>query len=250
MYKTEIPYYYLIIKYTPTYRPKPKEYIYVHSFEDARIYLNAQLLQSYKSNLSLCTGQESKTELVKSLFYNYKIFESTTDGFIQIPIIRDWTLEEWYNSLVKPNIYTPFLSRETKAYYPLKELQKMTSPSCKLPKYSYPIYIEQAHVSKHKQGRKHFSYSMAYENDWWSQLTFRTRAANSDPELQPYLRPRDKQIYTDYKHDQSHNQHNIGNNWKRHTHHRKQWAKRIDNPSYTKLSREIWKYNLEHEEKF
>lgn len=248
MYYPNIPYYYLIIKNGSTWRYRPKQYIYLHSFEDVRIYLNKQLFNVYKTNSKYYKSQEEKINLVKYTIDTHKIYESTTEGLVQIPIIRDWTINEMYTTLSnKENLYTPHCTGETKAYYPLKELQQITAPNYKLPKYSYPIRTISVIRKDTYQGRKHFSYSVVPENDWWSQLTSRTRAANTNPELQSYLRPRDRQIYTNYKHDQIHNQHNIGNNWKRHTHNRKQWAKRMDNPSYTKLSKEMWKYELGQE---
>lgn len=238
MYYPLLRYKYLIIEYNSTWNPKPIKYIYTYSFEDVRVYLNKQSFQEYKEYDNEFSCYEIQNRLAKTIKKYFKIYEITSNGYIQIPIILALFIDENFSFEIES------VPGKSKAYYPIKELQQISSPNYKIPKYSYPIKTILVIRKNTYQGRKHFSYSITFENDWWSNLTFRTRAANTDPELQTYLCPRDKQIYTNYKHDQKHNQHNIGNNWKRHTHNRKQWSKRIDNPSYTKLSREMWKYEL------
>ena len=41
------------------------------------------------------------------------------------------------------------------------------------------------------------------------------------------------------------NRNNVPGDWKHYNKCRKQWAKNIDNPSYEKLSRAVWKQELE-----
>jgi len=73
-------------------------------------------------------------------------------------------------------------------------------------------------------------------------------AASTDPEYSCYLTMRQKNGgygITTMQHRT--NRANVDGSWKKHSKCKKQWAKRIDNPSYEKLSMAIWKRQLEIE---
>lgn len=80
----------------------------------------------------------------------------------------------------------------------------------------------------------------------------RELALSHDPEVREYLDARDMFKGNFWRHKGiRHNRHSyIPGDWKHYHKCRRQWAKNIDNPTYEKLSKAVWKQKLLEEEEF
>lgn len=113
--------------------------------------------------------------------------------------------------------------------------------------YLYPILKidKEYNYCGKRQYRKRF-----HTRCWkYLRITKKEAIAGSDSENEQYLTIRQKHRdhclnYAGYRK----NRNNVPGDWKHYHKCRKQWAKNIENPSYEKLSKAVWKQNLLEEE--
>lgn len=114
--------------------------------------------------------------------------------------------------------------------------------------YSFPV--QKVEIKVKAMWNKLYSVSHHSRSIHWALPRRRELALSHDPEVREYLDARDMFKGNFWRHKGiRHNRHSyIPGDWKHNYKCRKQWAKNIENPSYEKLSKAVWKYELLEEE--
>ncbi|GFI24191.1 hypothetical protein IMSAGC011_02987 [Lachnospiraceae bacterium] len=230
--------------------------IYTYSFEDVLIFLEKGLVTYFSQNNLFSKGiQDRKNELYQ-YYKEFKIYDLKEKKYIlerniiyrnhyfnHFSDLRDFKLFN-YNSFSEITLFYT-----SKSYELITRVTEWNGTPYKL-SYLYPILKIDKEYSCYgkRQYRKRFhtrSRSSLLE-------TKREMISGSDPETKIYLsmRQRNRNHCLNYS-GLRNNRNNVPGGWKHNYKCRKQWAKSIDNPSYEKLSKAVWKQNLlEKEELF
>ncbi len=114
----------------------------------------------------------------------------------------------------------------------------------------YSFSIEKVEVKVKAMWNKQYPESHHSKSTHYALPRKRELALSHDPEVREYLDARDMFKGNFWRHKGiRHNRHSyVPGDWKHYSKCRKQWAKNIDNPSYEKLSKAVWKQELEEME--
>lgn len=222
--------------------------VYTYSFEDVLIFLKKELIMYFSKNNLLIKGIEDRKNELYQYYKNFRIYDLKEGVYIgeeSHHFYHFYDLEFfklfYYNSFSESTfIHT------LKMYEIITEVAKWNGVPYKL-SYLYPVLkIDEEYSPWGRcQHRKRF-----HIRSWnYLLLSKREAIAGSDPEYRKYLTMRQQRRdhclnCAGYRK----NRNNIPGDWKHYNKCRKQWAKNMDNPSYEKLSKAVWKRELLEEE--
>lgn len=225
--------------------------IYVNSFQDACSYIVKDLLEYYSNyckDIERCWDRwrklsgHSRYILLPGEYNqpkNLRAFEYIYAGY------EDYYLKE--NGDVKDINFLPnenlllsnFISKTIREIADEAKIDIF---------YSFPM--EKVEVKVKVMWNKQHPESHHLKSMHWALPRKRELALSHDPEVREYLDARDMFKGNFWRHKGiRHNKHSyVPGDWKHYHKCRKQWAKNIDNPSHEKLSKAVWKQELEEME--
>lgn len=226
--------------------------VYTYSFNDILIFLEKELVTYFSQNNLIGKEIKDRKNELYQYYKDFKIYDLENGIYIgeeyhnrkhyidQFSDLRDFKLFN-YNTVSESTLI--YIS---KSYELITRVSGWNETPYKL-SYLYPILKidkEYSHYGK-RQYRKRF-----HTKCWnYLSLTKRESIAGSDPEYVPYLTMRQQHRDHCLNHaGYRKNRNNVPGDWKHYNKCRKQWAKDVDNPSYEKLSKAVWKQELEEME--
>lgn len=222
------------------------EGIYAYTIQDIITFVRKELIRFYEGkNLKDLSIHKRRKELTDEL--GSYIFKDLVSGEFITPHKRLIDFSFFEQLEMKPE--TSPLSMEL--FFLLKELSNWNGESNKRKDnhiYQFPI----SKINMRVERDRNRQYRSTFHTKSYGTKTLTpsksVMAASTDPEYSCYLTMRQKNGgygITTMQHRT--NRANVDGSWKKHSKCKKQWAKRIDNPSYEKLSMAIWKRQLEIE---
>lgn len=226
--------------------------VYTYSFEDAVIFLRKELINYFcENNLKNLCISDRKNKLYQ-FYKKFKIF----DLYKQVDLGKECYDEYpiYFSSLERKKIDLKFgypYSESAKIYilnsYKLiKEVAEWNGVRCNL-SFSYPVFTEGKEYNYWKRQHRPCFHNRKYCQYRTLRISKSEYIAGTDPEYQCYLSARQKNREATQNIKPTHNgkRFQIPGDWKHYHKCRKQWAKNIENPSYEKLSKTIWEYELD-----
>lgn len=222
--------------------------IYTYSLADALTFLKIELIAYFtKNNLKdMCISK--RKDLLYAFFSKFNIYDLTTKKYLNH---ADRYSNSFWNLEFEKIGCEYFYSKERvvyihSAYDIVSEIAEWNGLNPYYLAYLYPVLTidrENEHFKYQHRSRFH---TKCYN---YLALTKREAIAGSDPEYKQFLtmrqRHRDSCLnYSGYRK----NRNNVPGDWKHYNKCRKQWAKNIENPSYEKISKAVWKQELKMEE--
>jgi len=201
--------------------------VYTYSFEDVLIFLERELVTYFSQNNLLGKKIEDRKNELYQFYKNFNIYDLKEEIYIG---------EEYYGR----NHYVDHYSDEL-----ITKVAEWNGTPYKL-SYLYPVLKIDKEYSY--WGRR--QYRKRFHTRCWNYLLLSKREAiaGSDPEYRQYLTIRQQHRDHCLNHaGYRKNRNNVPGDWKHYNKCRKQWAKNIENPSYKKLSKAVWKYDLKEE---
>jgi len=228
--------------------------IYTYSLQDAYSYVAQELLEYY---CDYCKNTDDKwydhwRKLIDANKYillsgeykqpkNLRAFEYIYVGY------RNYYLDE--NGDIDD---VKFLSNENLLLsdFVCKAIRKVINGEKIDVFYSFPV--QKVEVKVKAMWNKEHPVSHHSKSMHWALPRRRELALSHDPEVREYLDARDMFKGNFWRHKGiRHNRHSyIPGDWKHYHKCRKQWAKNINDPSYEKLSKAVWKRELLEEEEY
>lgn len=224
--------------------------IYTYSFDDVFIFLEKELVTYFSQNNLLCKEIKERKEELYQYYKKFKIYDVKDEIYIgeeyynynknhfsnHFVDLRDYRLFNYNSYLNSTLFYT------SKSYELITRVAEWNGTPYKHG-YLYPVLKIDKEYSRYgkRQYRKRFhTRSRNYLLE-----TKREVISESDPETKQYLsmRQRNRNHCLNYS-GLRNNRNNVPGDWKHYNKCRKQWAKNIDNPSYEKLSKAVWKQAL------
>jgi len=226
--------------------------VYTYSFEDVLIFLEKELVTYFSRNNLVSNEIKDRKEELYQYYKNFKIYDLKEKIYIgeeyynrkhyfdNFPDLKYFRLFSCNSFLKSTLIYT------SKSYELIIKVAEWNGTPYKL-NYLYPILkIDKEYLcGGRRQYRKRFhTRSRKYLIE-----TKREAISGTDPENRQYLsmRQRNRNHSLNYV-GLRNNRNNVPGGWKHYNKCRKQWAKDIENPSYEKLSKAVWKRELLEEE--
>ncbi len=228
--------------------------IYVNSFQDACSYIAQDLLIFYSKYCrntddrwydcwrKLCNN--SKYILLSGEYKqpkNLRAFEYIYAGYGNYYLDKNGDIDD-----------VKFLSNENLLLsdFVYKAIRKVINKEKIDVFYSFPV--QKVEVKAKAMWNKEHPVSHHSKSMHWALPRRRELALSHDPEVREYLDARDMFKGNFWRHKGiRHNRHSyIPGDWKHYHKCRKQWAKNIENPSYEKLSKAVWKRELLEEEEY
>lgn len=188
--------------------------VYTYSFEDVLTFLEKELITYFCENNFKDMRVSERRDKLYQFYNNFKIYDLSKQVYISKSYDVITRIAEW-NGVPNNLSYS----------YPVLKVDK-----------EYPHHKKQHRPSFHTRDK------------WWYGISKTEKIAGTDPEYIQYLtmrqRHRDNCLnFTGYRK----NRNNVPGDWKHYHKCRKQWAKNIINPSYEKLSKAVWKHELNDE---
>ncbi len=229
--------------------------ICTYSFEDIFVFLENELITFFSQNNLRKKGIKDRKEELYQYYKNFKIYDLKEKKYFG---------EEYYNrnrylssfaDLLTCKIfdidYTYSMSTliyMSKSYKLITKVAEWNEYSHRL-NYSYPILKIDKEYSYWKRHYRPCFHNRDAPCNRYLRISKSEMIAGTDPEYSQYLSARQinrerTQNYSKWKK----NRFQIPGDWKHYHKCRKQWAKNIENPSYEKLSKAVWKYELEEKE--
>lgn len=225
--------------------------VYAYSFEDILIFLEKELITYFSKNNLLGKGIKDRKEELYRYYKNFKIYDLKDEIYIgeeyynynrnhfsnHFSDLRDYKLFNYNSFLNSTLMYT------SKSYDLITKVAEWNGISYK-PNYLYPVLKIDKEYSC--QGKRQYRKRFHGRSRNYLILNKKETIAGSDPENRQYLsmRQRNREHSLNYV-GLRNNRNNVPGDWKHYNKCRKQWAKNIDNPSYEKLSKAVWKYEVE-----
>lgn len=226
--------------------------IYVNSFQDACSYITQDLLDYYSKH---CRNTDDKWyDRWRKLFNNSKYillsgeyrqpqnlraFEFIYAGYSNYYLHRNGDIED-----------VKFLPEENLllSNFVQNVIRKIINGEKVDIFYSFPI--QKVEVKVKAMWNKEYPVSHHSKSMHCALPKKRELSLSHDPEVKEYLDGRDMFKGNFWRHKGiRHNRHSyIPGDWKHYHKCRKQWAKKIDNPSYEKLSKAVWNQELKEME--
>lgn len=223
--------------------------VYAYSFDDILIFLEKELVTYFSQNNLIGKEVKDRKNELYQYYKDFKIYDLENGIYIgeeyhnrkhyidRFSDLRDFKLFNYNHVSESTLIYI------SKSYELITRVAEWNGTPYKL-SYLYPILKIDKEYSRYgkRQYRKRFhTRSRSYLLE-----TKREVISGADPETKQYLsmRQRNRNHCLNYSRLRN-NRNNVPGDWKHYNKCRKQWAKNIDNPSYEKLSRAVWKQELE-----
>lgn len=225
--------------------------IYTYSFEDACVFLEKELIQYFsKNNLKEMHVLDRKEKLYW-YYKQFRIFDLRKKVNIGEEYFNRKTYYDTFSDLKLHKLFYPHAYSEPTEYYLSKsfEIIERVAVWNNVPynlKYSYPVFmINEEYPHWRTQYRPRFHNR---DHCWNRDLRLHKSEmiAGTDPEYNCYLtaRQRNRQKSQNWGKPWKKNRFQIPGDWKHYHKCRKQWAKSIENPSYEKLSKAVWRQEL------
>jgi len=220
--------------------------IYTYSLEDAATFIIKELIKFYSSY-----GLKNKDfyERRKLLLDEYEKY-----------VVMDLRLEKSISgrvSFLEKGVFDTYVLGSVSiwsfnATYPLiNNIIAWNKNRIDL-KYLYPVYVvDEEHYRYSWQKRQHRPRFHSKRYKPCLGIPKREKVEGSDPEYSCVLsaRQKNRERTCNWGKTYHKNRNNVPGDWKHYNKCRKQWAKNIENPSYEKLSKAVWKQDLLEEEK-
>lgn len=227
--------------------------IYINSFQDACSYITQDLLNCYLLYCKNLTSKYRREDKLREygryilLPGNYKkpknlrAFEYFYGGYVDYYLHSNGDVKD-IDLLPNENLLLSNFVCET--------IIKIINGERVDYFYSFPI--QKVEVKVKAMWNKEYPVSHHLKSMHYALPRRREFALSHDPEVREYLDARDMFEGNFWRHKRiRHNKHNyIPGDWKHYHKCRKQWAKNIENPSYGKLSKAVWKCELLEEEEY
>lgn len=223
--------------------------IYAYSFEDVLTFLEKELVTYFSQNNLLSKRMNDRKDELYRYYKDFKIYDLKNEIYIG---------EEYYNwkhyfdrfsDLIDFKLFNcNHVSESTliyisKSYELIAKVAEWNGNPYRLI-YLYPT--KKINKEYGYWGRR--QHRTRFHRRCWNYLLLTKREAmtGTDPEYAPYLTLRQRHRDHCLNHaGYRKNRNNVPGDWKHYHKCRKQWAKNIDNPSYEKLSKAVWKSELE-----
>lgn len=225
--------------------------IYTYSFDDVFIFLEKELVTYFSQNNLLCKEIKERKEELYQYYKKFKIYYVKDEIYIgeeyynynknhfsnRFVDLRDYRLFN-YNSYLNSTLFYTSKSHEL-----ITRVAEWNGTPYKL-SYLYPTLKIDKEYSY--WGRRQYRPRFHLRSMHYALPRKRELALSHDPEVREYLDARDMFKGNFWRHKGiRHNRHSyVPGDWKHYHKCRKQWAKNIDNPSYEKLSKAVWKQAL------
>lgn len=228
--------------------------IYTYTFEDTLTFLKKQLITYFSQNNLKTKKVSERKYILYNLFSKFNIYDLSNDINLREECNDKytkflWGLELWDLEFRKnrhDDLYSTKVQNYIYNFYKIiSEIAEWNGLKSYTTTYLYPVLIidrEYNHWKYQYRNSFHTRYCCNYFTP-----TKRETIAGSDPEYIQFLtmRQRHRDSCLNYStHKNKKNRNNVPGDWKHYNKCRKQWAKNIENPSYEKLSRAVWKQEL------
>lgn len=207
--------------------------IYTYTVCDLMVFMRQELIEFFnQEGLKDCSVRERRKRLENKL--NDYVFNDLPSGE-QIKLTIVDPLFGWPEINKNPLSLELFYLVDTLSFYNL-EWSMNTYNNC-----SYPMLDITWKEKKHMWKQRHWHHMKSYGTKTLTPSKA-VRIASTDPEYECYLTMRQRnggcaQINRPCKR----NRNNVDGSWKKQHKCQKQWAKHIENPSYEKISKAMWK---------
>lgn len=218
--------------------------IYTYSLEDAAIFVIKELIKYYSNN-----GLK-----YKDFYENRRLLLNEYEKYVVLNLESKKSISGRASFIEKALFISYVLGSVSvwsfNATYPLiNNIIAWNGNKIDL-KYSHPIHIVNEEHYKYLWQKRQYRPKFHLKSMHYALPRKRELALSHDPEVKEYLDARGMFKGNFWRHKGiRHNRHdNVPGDWKHYHKCRKQWAKNIENPSYEKLSKAVWKQNLLEEE--
>lgn len=222
--------------------------IYAYSFEDVLTFLEKELVTYFSQNNLLSERINDRKNKLYQYYKDFKIYDLKNEIYIG---------EEYYNRKHYFDRFSDLIDFKLFNYNPVQEstsiyISKSYELIAKVAEWNGTPY-KLSYLCPTQKINKEYSYwgkrqyRKRFHARCWNylSLTKRESIAGSDPEYAPYLTLRQRHRDHCLNHaGYRKNRNNVPGDWKHYNKCRKQWAKNIENPSYEKLSKAVWKKEL------
>lgn len=222
------------------------EGIYSYTVQDAITFVRKELIRFYiEENLKELSVRERKERLTDEM--NCYIFKDLVSDKFVFPHKRLFD----YGFFEQPDIELENSSLSMELFFLLRELSAWNGTDGKS-KHIYPYQFPISKINIVIRNHEKRQYRSSFHTKSYGTKTLTPskaiRAASTEPEYGCLLTMRQKNGGCGETNMHcKRNRANVDGSWKKHCKCRKQWAKRIDNPSYEKLSVAVWKRQFELE---
>lgn len=232
-----------------------REYgVCTYSFEDALIFLEKELITYFcENNLKDLRISDRKDKLYQ-FYAKFKIY----DLYKQVDLGKGCYDEDPFHfsslEIKKINLSFGYPYSESAKTYILNSYKLIIKISewNGVPynlSFSYPVLKVDKEYNHWKTQRRRCFHNRKYGQNRILRTSKSEKIAGTDPEYECYLsvRQKDREATQNFS-KPTHNgkRFQIPGDWKHYNKCRKQWAKNIENPSYEKLSKAVWKYELDN----
>lgn len=228
--------------------------VYAYSFDDILIFLEKELVTYFSQNNLIGKEIKDRKNELYQYYKDFKIYDLKDKLYIgeeyhnrkhyidRFSDLRDFKLFS-YDSFSEITLFYT-----SKSYELITKVAEWNGTPYKL-SYLYPTLKIDKEYSY--WGRRQYRPRFHLRSMHWAFPRKRELALSHDPEVKEYLDARGMFKGNFLRHKGiRHNKHSyVPGDWKHYHKCRKQWAKNINNPSYEKLSKAMWKQELEEKEK-
>lgn len=215
--------------------------IYTYSLEDAATFIIKELIKFYSSYGLKYKDFYERRKLLLDEYEKYVVMDLRLEKSIsgRVPFLEKGVFDTYVLGSVSIWSFN--------ATYPLINNIITWNKNRVDLKYLYPVYvIDEEHYRYSWQKRQYRPRFHSKRYKPCLEISKREKVEGSDPEYSRFLSARQKNRERTCNWGKPHhkNRNNVPGDWKHYNKCRKQWAKNIDNPSYEKLSKAVWKQEL------